>query len=209
MASTVTGDLLVTGNLIVGGVLKPLQPRSNLVEEFQVLYPVALTLFREHDTMSTNLPSASTGSYLGVTSGTYGTAPPMLSTGNVRTTTVTRYGRVVVPLPAEYQAGDAVAIQVHAGMQTTVADTAATVNVECWISNRDGTLTAAGNIVVGGAQSINSLTQADKTFQLTATTLAPGQELDIRVTLFVQDAATGGAVIANIGAVDLLCSIRG
>jgi hypothetical protein len=53
------------------------------------------------------------------------------------------------------------------------------------------------------------VTFADKNFEITATGLSPGDQLDIRITVAVVDAATGTAVEAALGAVELCLDIKG
>jgi hypothetical protein len=93
-------------------------------------------------------------------------------------------------------------------MLTTVADTSATIDVEAYESAKT-TLKTGSDLVTTAAQSINSLTFADKAFDLTVTDLSPGDQLDIRFTVAVVDAATGTAVTAALASVELLLDIKG
>ncbi len=92
-------------------------------------------------------------------------------------------------------------------MQTTVADVAATLDVEALESDGDGGV--GSDLVTTVAQDINSLTLSDNDFTIDASALAPGDMLDVRIAVTVNDAASATAVIAAIGAVSLLCDIRG
>ena len=59
------------------------------------------------------------------------------------------------------------------------------------------------------ATSINSATWADYAFTVTATSLGPGDLLDFRIVVDITDSATGSGVIADIGEVAFLASIKG
>ncbi len=206
---TFNDAVVFNGPVTLNNTVGPAQPRTLLALEGQTKYPLALTRFRKYASVDVNIPGTPASNDLGISGGTYGTNVPKLTTGDVHSAgTTTRRARVLADLPPEYQAGLTVTVRVRAGMETTVADTSATVGVEVYQSNRDGTV-AGANLVTTAAQSINSLSFADKDFQMTYTGLNPGDELDIRVTLTVVDAATGAAVQASIGQVALLLNIRG
>jgi hypothetical protein len=112
-----------------------------------------------------------------------------------------------VPVPECYDAAETFQIIVGVGMGTTVADTSCTVDIEVCRIGKDGTV--GSDICATAAQSMNSLTFAEKTFTITATTLAPGDALDVRVSITCTDAATGTAVTPEISSVDLACDIKG
>jgi hypothetical protein len=59
------------------------------------------------------------------------------------------------------------------------------------------------------AMSINSLTFAERAFELTASGLAAGDVLDIRVSIACTDAATATAVIPSIAQIRLSLDIKG
>ena len=110
-------------------------------------------------------------------------------------------------LRPEYVDGETVQIALNCGMVTTVADTSAVVDVEAWPDDGDGTVSA--DICATAAQSINSLTSATKTFNLTAGSLVAGSKIHLRFTITINDAATGTAVIGEIKKASLLCDIKG
>ncbi len=145
---------------------------------------------------------------LAFTSGAFGTGTPYITTGDVKNTTITRYCRFMVQLPPEYVAGETIELRFSAGMLTTVASSVATIDCEAYKSNRDTTKTGS-DLVSTAAQSINSLTFANKDFVVTSTSLSPGDWLDVRVTIAVTDSATATAVTAAIGAEELLLDIKG
>lgn len=182
--------------------------RSKLAQDALKVYPVPLSDFRVWDAFATALPATSSSDDLGLYTGTWGTDVPTIETGDVKASTITRYARVIIPLPAEYDTAETVVLRASAGMKTTVADTSATIDFEAYRIGRSG-LVSGSDIVATAATSINSLTAADKDFTITATTLSPGDMLDVRMKIAVTDAATGTAVIARVGLLELLCDVRG
>lgn len=202
----IDGDLRVGGDLTVDGSI-PSVARTDIAQETLAKFPIPLWCFRTHDALQTNLPGTSSADDLALSTGTLGTNSPKLTTGDVKASTVTRYARVQVPLPAEYDAGETIKLRISGGMETTAADASATVDVQCYKINREGAV--GSDICAAAAQSINDTTFADQDFTITATGLTAGDLLDIRLTVYVEDASTGTAVIATLGAVELLCDIRG
>lgn len=211
MATTfsTTGDAQIGGDLRLGGTIRPDIARTNLEKETSTAYPIPLTQGRVWDALASLLPSSGGTDDLGLITGTWGTDVPSLQTGDVKAAgAVTRRARFTVVLPPEYDAGGTVKIRVAAGMKTTAADVSATVDVEVYKNNRDALITGA-DLVTTAATTMNSLTFGDKDFVLTATSLAPGDILDVRISVATNDAATATAVIAVIGSLDLVCDIRG
>lgn len=183
--------------------------RSKLRQYELESFPIPLTALQVHDALGTFLPSTSANDDLGLYGGTFGTDAPIVKTYDVKAADeVTLYARVVRSLPVEYEAGESVSIRVHAGMVGTVADTSATVDVEVYKSDGAGAVDGS-DLSATAAQSINSLTFANKDFSVTADSLAPGDVLDIRLKVVVNDAETASAVAAAIGKLELLCDTRG
>lgn len=210
MGTTVfDGNLRVTGNLQVDGKRNPSTDRDEFTQENLVPYPISLvTCFV--DTTGQPLPSAATGTILTLAPGTYGTGAPALSAGDLKAAgATTRRARCVMPLPAEYVAGQTVQIRASAGMLTTVADTTCTLAIEAYKVARDSTVGGSSNLVTTSAQTINSLTFADKVYAVTPAGLSPGDQLDIRVSIACNDAATATAVKATIGSIEMLLDIQG
>jgi hypothetical protein len=198
----IEGDLIVRGNL-------PNIPRSSLIQDDFVSFMIPLERFRVWDAYATALPGTSATDDLGMITGTFGSAPPYIGTGDVKNTTVTRYARVGYQLPAEYVAGQSVRLTLHAGMITTVSSGAATVDVECYKMAQDGSTGMGSDLVTTAATTIRSLTFGDKDFDITSTSLSPGDWLDIRVTINIVDSATGTAVIGAILAAEMKLDIKG
>lgn len=140
---------------------------------------------------------------LRLTGGSFGSSAASLRTSDADSTTVTQRARFQYQLPAEYVAGEAITLRLNCGMITTVSDTSAVVDVEIYTFDEPGT-----DINSTGATSINSLTAADKDFALTETNLAPGDVLDIRLTIAITDGSTGAPVIGVINKVQLLITTK-
>jgi hypothetical protein len=205
--STVEGDLLVPGTLTCGD-LAPKLLRSQLAQEALAEYPIPWTWWRVWDALGTNLPGTSAADDLGLYGGTWATHSPAIKTYDVKAAgAVALYARAQLILPPEYEAAETVVIRLHAGMQTTVASVSATADLVAYKSDDEAGI--GSDLCATAAQSINSLVLADKDFTITATTLAPGDVLDVRLHLAINDAATATAVIGIVGKAALLCDIRG
>lgn len=207
VVNTVQGDQRITGNLSIGGMFSPLIPRSWLAQDDNAIYAVPLVDLRVFDALATNLPGTSANDDLALVGGTFGSASPKISTGDVKASSVTRYARFQFQLPPEYVAGQSVTVRLHAGMTTTAADTSATVDVECYESDAEAGV--GSDLCTTNAQSINNVTWADKDFIVTPSGLVAGDVLDIRITVAVVDGATGTAVIADIGKISMLLDVKG
>lgn len=202
----VTGDVRITGDLTVNGTI-PTVSRDDLAQDDTQVYSIPPTEWRKHDDLSSPLPNAAAGDDLGV-EGTFGTGPPIITSGDLKATgDTTRYARAAVPLPPEYQDGETATIRVSVGMETNAADTSATVDIECYRSDRENGISA--DLCSTGSQDCNDTTYANYDFTVTPTSLTAGDMLDIRIALQVNDAATGTEVKAVAGAVEVLCDIKG
>jgi hypothetical protein len=169
----------------------------------QALSPVAVPLsaFKKEDLL-TALPNAGDSTNLGLVAGTHGTNMPTLQGADAGAATKTETVRILIPIPADYVAAGGFKVRCHAGMLTTVADDAATLDCEAFKSNGEGG--AGADLCATAAQSINSLTLADKDFTVTGTTLAAGDILDVQLTTVVHDVGDAGVMKAIIGSVKLL-----
>ena len=210
-ASTTTRlptNLDIEGDLIVRGAL-PSYPRSSLTQDDFAVMQLPLERFRVWDAIATTLPGTSATDDLGFITGTFGTAPPYVGTGDVKNTTITRYARIGFCLPPEYVAGQSVRVNLYAGMITTISSGVATVDIEAYKMAQDGTTGMGSDLCSTAATTIKSLTFGDKPFDITATTLSPGDWLDIRVTINIVDSATATAVIGAILAAEMHLDIKG
>ena len=204
----VNGDALIQGNLTVTGT-KPPVLRSELVQDNEAEYDIPFESWRVFDAYQTSLPGTSASDDLGLYAGTFGTSTPAIKTYDLKNAGATNVrARFRVQLPPEYVAGETVKIRFYAGMETTVASASATIDVEAYKTAGDG-LVSGSDLVTTSATTINSLTLANKDFLVTATALSPGDWLDCRVTIAINDSATATAVIGKIGKASLLLDIKG
>lgn len=199
----------VTGDLIVRGSIQPSIERTSLLQYNAQVHQVALTSAKVWDAAETNLPGTAATDDLAIVTGTWGTDVPSIQSGDLKAAgATTRYALFEVATPPNYVAGQTVTLRASAGMLTSVADTTATIDFEAYTTDREG-LVSGADIVATAAQSINSLTFANYSVTLTPTTVDPGQKILIRMAIAVNDAATGTAVIASVGALELLLDIQG
>lgn len=204
---TIPGDAFVQGGLRVGSY-DTLIPRAKLEQDVLASYAIPWTAWRVWDALGTNLPGTAANDDLGLVGGTFGTNSPTIQTGDLKAAgATTRYARCQIWLPPEYDAGQTINLRFHAGMKTTVADVSATLDAEAYKSDTEEGV--GSDLVSTAAQSINSLTLADKDFVIDGSALSPGDLLDVRIAVEVNDAATATAVIGLIGAAFLLIDIRG
>lgn len=200
------GDHIVTGQLIAGSIIPGIVTRATLAQDTGT-FRIPLTSWRVWDAVQTNLPATAAADDLAIIGGTFGSAGWTIQTSDAKTTTVTQRAIAVHDLPAEYVSGAAITIRAHAGMNTTVANGTATVDFEVYKSDDEGGV--GSDICATAAQTINSLTDADKDFTITPTGLAAGDTLIIRMTVAVTDSGTGTAVIGQVGSVDVLAGVKG
>jgi len=206
----IPGDLNVAGSLRLNGTVTPAIAKANVLALATAqLFPVPLTDFRVWDAMASLLPSAGANDDLGLVGGTFGTATPSLRTQDLKTAGASsNYARVLIQLPWEYVAGQAVKIRLKAGMITTVAGTSAFLDCEAFKLQGDPDDAIGSDLVSTSQTTINSLTFADIDFTVTPSSLSPGDILDVRIRTIVTDAASGTAVIAGITSARLVCDVR-
>jgi hypothetical protein len=209
-AQSITGDVIISGNLRIGGTFSPAQSKADILTLAELQpFPIRLTDFRVWDNMAALLPTAGATDDLGIIEGTFGSATPSLRTEDLKAAGATNNrARVLVHLPWEYVAAQTVTLRFKAGMITTVADSSATLDCEAYKLQDDPDDAIGSDLVSTAATTINSLTFADIDFTVTATNLSPGDIMDVRITTAVNDAATGTAVIAGITSAKLLCDVR-
>lgn len=199
--TTIQGNLTVTGN-----ILPPVE-RTDLNTEQQAVHLIPWEAWRVWDAFATNLPATGGTDDLGLYGGTFATNAPSIQTGDVKTTSGTRYARAVVRIPYNFVTGGTVQIRAHAGAKTTAADTSMVID---FVAHRSDTEDGVGaDLVTTAATTINNTTEVDATFTVDSTTLLPGDYLDIRMAITWVDGATGTAVIGFIGEVALLLDVKG
>ena len=181
---------------------------SKLAQQPLQVFPVKLTDARVHDAIATVLSGTPASDDLGLVGGTFGTDSPMLSAGDLKAAgATTRRARLLLPVPANYQDGETIQLRLRCAVETTVADTSCTVDVE--VFKGDGTGAVGSDLCTTAAQTINSLTPANVDFTILASGVDPGDLLDVRLSIACTDAATGTAVTPVIYSVTLLCDTRG
>lgn len=208
--SRVEGDWHVTGGLRVGSYATKIA-RSDLVQDALSVFPQDLLAGVIHDAPQTRLPGTSSGNDLAIVGTTFGTDAIAWETADLKAAgSTTNYARLSIRIPECWEDGETLKLRISAGMITTIADTEATVDVSAYKSNRDGAKTGSDLITTSASSdNMNSLTFADVDFTINATTLSPGDLIDVRVSVLVNDGATGTVVKGRVGAVELLADIKG
>lgn len=206
----IPGDLVVAGDFRLNGSITPKKARSAFLELAELQsFPIPLTDFRVWDAMQTLLPGTPSSDDLGLVGGTFGTATPSIRSEDLKTAGATnKRARFLVQLPWEYVAGESISLRFMAGMITTVAGTSATLDCEAYKIQDDPDDAIGSDLVSTSAQSMNSLTFANLDFVITPTTLSPGDILDVRLTIAVNDGASATAVIAGLTSAKLLADVR-
>lgn len=182
--------------------------RGDLIRESLADFVIPWEAWKVHDNFRELIPSTPVADDLGLIGGTFATAVPTIQTYDLDTTTATLYARACLVMPIEYDAANQVRLRFKAGMLTNIADTTATLDVEAYLSDKEG-LVSGADLCVTNALDINSLTLDDKTFTLTPTALVPGSLIDVRIAMAIDDGGTGDVVKGIISAASLLCDVRG
>jgi hypothetical protein len=196
-ASSVTNDT-VSASAAIGRAKLALETKK---------YDIPLTEFRVWDAVATTLSGTPASYDLGLVGGTFATDAPIISSGDCKNTTTTRYARAFVRLPAEYDSAGTVTIRLSAGMKTTVGSSTCTIDVEA--RKFDKASLVGSDLCATAATTINSLTFGDKDFSITSAGLVAGDILDVRVAILITDVATATAVIGAFASAELLCQVRG
>ena len=181
--------------------------RANLTQDDLAAYDIDFTSMRVHDARQTNLPGTAANDDMAVITGTPGTDAPTLQGVDFGGTTSDEKAAFTFALPPEYVAGQTITCRIRAAMLTTVADTSITVDLEVWKRDHDGAV--GSDICATAAQSINSLTPANKDFTITPTGLAPGDVLEGRVSFAGSDTGNAGVMIPEISRIAMLLDIKG
>jgi len=206
---TATGLNLSTGT-ITGAMLSTNAEvqRTQLKQEPLVEFPVNFGDLRVHDDLAATLPGTPAADDLGLNNGTFGTEAPHVTAGDLKAAgATTRYARFLLALPENYDDAETLQLRINAVMGTTVADNSCDLDVEAYKLASD--LTVGSDLCATAATDMNSLTAADKDFTITATGLASGDVLDVRVSIACDDGATLGAVEPILTKISLLADCRG
>jgi hypothetical protein len=207
--ATTLDEVRVTGSIAIKDTGLAAQTRASILkQDANAIFPVMLTSLRVWDAFATNLPGTAATDDLALIGGTFATAPPTISAGDLKNAgATTRYARFQMQLPECYDGGETVTLSIHAGMATTIASTSCTVDVECYKIDK---LTGIGtDLCATAATSINSLVFAAKAFTITPSGLVAGDVFDVRIAIACSDTGTGTAVTPTIAAIDLVCDIKG
>ncbi len=205
------GDVSIAGNLRVVGSITPAKARNAILAEAELQpFPIPLTSFRVFDNMAALLPTAGATDDLGLVEGTHGTNTPSLQTEDHKDNQAAteNKARVLVQLPWEYIDGNTVKLRFKAGMITTVASAAATLDCLVYKNQNDPDDAIGSDLCTTDATTINSTTFGDIDFTITGTGLVAGDILDVLITTSVNDTGTGTAVIAGITSAKLRCDVR-
>lgn len=181
--------------------------RASITQQDDREYPINLVDLRVWDALHTNLPGTAAADDLALVGGTFGTGAPTVRGVDFGGTTTTAHARFLFQLPVEYVAGQSVTLRLRGGMLTTVSDGTATVDAAVHKLDKDGGVSA--DLCATAAQSINSLTIANKDFTVTPTSLAPGDVLDIRVTVAGSDTGNAAVMIPVLTNAALLLDVKG
>ena len=170
--------------------------------------PLMMTACRVWDAMASMVVGTPAADDLGLVTGTPGTHQPKLSSGDVKALGATsRKVAFELEVPSNYDDGESFSLRFKAGMETTIADVTATIDLQAW--KPSGTGTVGSDLVTTAAQSINSLTAADKDFVIDATGIDPGDKLICVLSIATNDAATATAVTACVYSMFRRCDTRG
>jgi hypothetical protein len=183
--------------------------RSKLALETKT-YTIPITSCRVWDSMALLL-GATAGSPsaddMGIITGVPGTAVPTLNSIDWKGTSPTEKCAFEFPLPAEYDDAKTITLRVRAAMLTTVSDGTATIDAQCYASNRDGV--ASADLVSTAAQSMKTLTPANYDFVVTPTSRAAGDRLVFVLAFGGADTGAAGVMISEISEIELLVGVRG
>jgi hypothetical protein len=183
-------------------------PRAKLTQEDLLEVGVPLHTLRVWDNVASGLPATPSADDLGLSAGTFGTDSPVVQSVDCGSSgAVSQYARVFIPIAPEYVLGETLEVRLSAGMNPAVADTTATLDLEVYVGDSDGAV--GTDLCSTAAQSINSLTKADKDFVIAPATIIHGDVLDCRITVAVNDSATTSGVVAEINTIQLLQDTKG
>lgn len=209
MAAITFEDIRLSGVLACKDTGIAAQLRSSVLkQDANAIFPISFDKLRVWDAYQTNLPGTAAADDLALIGGTFGTAPPTVSAGDLKAAgATTRYARFQVELPECYDAGETFKLVFYAGMVTTIADASCTIDIQCYKLDK---ITGIGSdLCATAAIDMNSLVFAAKEFTITSSGLVAGDTFDVLLAIACTDAATATAVTPTIAAIDRLCDIKG
>lgn len=181
--------------------------RASLGQDDLAPYAIDLTAARVHDARQTNLPGTAANDDMAIITGTPGTDAPTLQGVDFGGTSTDEKCAFTFRLPPEYVSGETITLRVKGAMLTTISDGTATVDAEVWV--QDGNGAVGSDICATAAQSINSLTPANKDFTITPTSRVAGDVLQVRLSFGGSDTGNVGVMIPEISDVRFLLDIKG
>lgn len=185
-------------------------PRAKLTQEELVAKNIPLTDLRVWDDLDAFLPAAAAADDLGLVDGAvWGTNAPTVQGSDVGGTTATQYARMFIPITEEFDTGETMKIRVRCGMNTTIADTTATMDVEAYLPDGDGAV--GSDLCTTAAISFKYApgTETNCDFTIDTATITIGDVLDCRLTMIVTDAGDLGVMMGEIYEIKLLRDIKG
>jgi hypothetical protein len=196
----------ISENISVGDYLGPegsgsgkfIEVASSAVAEHKLPLTDGLTW----DALQTRLPGTAANDDMGLITGTPGTNAPRLQGVDFGGTATDEKAGFEFVLPHTYRAGSAVTVRIKAGILTTLSDGTLTVDVNAY--KDAGTGLVGSDLCTTAAQSINSLTMANKDFVITPTGFVPGDRLMIVLTFAGSDTGNLGVMIPEIQNVAVL-----
>jgi len=161
---------------------------------------------RVWDAVMTGIPTSAATDDIGITAGTWATAAPKLTGGDVKATSSSRFTRFQYVIPEGFDVlSPSLTLRINCGMETTVSDTSCTIDAVVY----ENVLSVIGSdLCTTAAQSMNSLTASNKDFTIASAGLVAGDILDVRLNITYVDAATATAVTPAIFGVSLVSSVR-
>lgn len=208
--STITNVILqipdrsLTNNDIAGNA--SIEP-SKLGQKVLAEYVVPVEAFKTWNAVATNLPAAAADDDLGLVTGTWLTNPVRITAGECKNLgATTRRAYFSIPIPPNYDDGETIQVRIRAAMETTLASTSCTVDLEAVVGSSG---TPSADLVTTAAQSMNSLTAANFDFAINAASVDPGQLLECRLSITCNDTATATSVTPAVYKVSLLADTRG
>lgn len=179
--------------------------RSKLATDSLVPFRIALGDVRVFDAFITFLPSTAATDDLALIGGTHGSAAPqlegVLATGSA---TETQKCRFVFALPAEYLSAGNIRLRVTCNVTQGEGEGTKTIDADVVSNDDDGTVSA--DINETDPVTIDD-TPTGREFTITPTGLAAGDELDVVLTLVVEDG--GLDATGEIERIDVLLDVKG
>lgn len=181
--------------------------RAELVQDDLQPYPIDFTALRVWNARHTLLPATAADDDMALITGTFGTDAPTLQGVDFGGASTDEKAAFTFILPPEYVDGQTITLRIKAAMLTTVSDGTATVDVQ--VHKRDANGAVGADLCATAAQSINSLTPANKDFTITPTGLVAGDVLEVRVEFGGSDTGNAGVMIPEISDIRFLLDIKG